>query len=84
MNFGALKDIVFRLIFLYQKVVFVTGKSFKMALTLSQKWLTIFGQKAQNFEYFVSYDFVQISPACGPNTYQIVYGETLDFQCQRQ
>ena len=31
-----------------------------------------------------AYDFVQISPACGPNTYQIMYGETLDFQCQRQ
>ena len=22
------------------------------------------------------YDFVQISPACGPNTYQIIYEET--------
>ena len=33
--------------------------------------LIIFCQKA-NFlkKYFVSYDFVQISPACGPNTYQ--------------
>ena len=43
-----------------------------------------FLQKAQNFEYFVPYDLVQILPACGPNTYQIMYGETLDFQCQRQ
>ena len=42
----------------------------------------MFGQKAQNFVYFGPYDFVQISPACGPNTYQIMYGETLDFQCQ--
>ena len=33
---------------------------------------------------FGPYDFVQISPACGPNTYQIMYGETLDFQCQHQ
>ena len=24
---------------------------------------------------------VQISPACGPNTNQIMYGESLDFQC---
>ena len=31
---------------------------------------------AQNFEYFIPYDFVQISPACGPNTYLIMYGET--------
>ena len=43
-----------------------------------------FGQKAQNFVYFGPYDFVQISPACGPNTYQIMYGDTLDFQCQHQ
>ena len=39
-----------------------------MALILSQKWLTIFCQKAQNFEYFVPHDSVQISTACGPNT----------------
>ena len=30
------------------------------------------------------YDFVQLSPACGPNTYQIMYGETSDFRCQHQ
>ena len=40
-----------------------------------------FCQKTQNFVYFGSYDFVQILPACSPNTYQIMYGETLDFQC---
>ena len=69
-----------------------------MAPTLSQKWFTFFYQKDQNFVYFVPYefvqisvydmfklyDFVQISVACGPNTYQIIYRETLDFQCQRQ
>ena len=44
----------------------------------------IFGRKAQNFVKFGPYDFVLISPACGPNTYQIRYGETLDFQCQHQ
>ena len=46
------------------------------------KWL-FFCQKAQNFVHFVPYDFVTISPACGLNTYQIMYGETLDFLCQR-
>ena len=56
--------------------------SFKMASTRSQKWLNIFCQKAQNFVYFGAYDFVQISPECGPNTYQIMYGEILDFLCQ--
>ena len=58
--------------------------SFKMASTLCQKLLTIFCQKAQNFAWFGPYDFLQISPACGPNTYQIMYGENLDFQCQHQ
>ena len=43
-----------------------------------------FWSKAQNFVYFGPYDFVQIPPACDPNTYQIMYGETLDFQCQHQ
>ena len=43
-----------------------------------------FCQKAQNCVYFEPYNFVQISSACGPNTYQIMYGETLDFQCQHQ
>ena len=34
--------------------------------------------------HFGPYDFVQISPACGPTIYQIMYGaeETLDFRCQ--
>ena len=50
-----------------------------MASTLCQKWLTILCQKAQNFVY----NCVQISPAYGPNTYQIIYGEPLDFQCQK-
>ena len=50
-----------------------------MASTLCQKWLTIFCHKAQNFAYFGPYDFVQISPARGPNTYQTIYGETLRF-----
>ena len=35
----------------------------------------------QNLILFGPYNFVQFSPACGPNTYQIMYGETLDLQC---
>ena len=31
--------------------------------------------KAQNFVHFLPYNFVQISPACSPNAYQIMYGE---------
>ena len=76
--------IVFRLILKHQTIVLVTGMSSKMASIPSQKWLTIFCQKAQNFVYFGPYDFVQISPACSPNAYQIMYGETLEFQCHHQ
>ena len=39
-----------------------------MAWTLSQKWLTIFYQKAQHFVYFEQCDFVQILLVCGSNT----------------
>ena len=57
-----------------------------MASTLCQKLLTIFffWSKTRNFVWFGPYDFVQISTARGPNTYQIMYGETLDFRCQHQ
>ena len=41
-------------------------------------------QKAPNCLYFVPYDVIQMSQTCGPNTYQTMYGETLDLQCQRQ
>ena len=36
-------------------------------------------EKAQNFVQFKLVDFVQISPACGLNNYEIMYGEGLDF-----
>ena len=49
-----------------------------MASTLSQKMVNDFLPKAQNFVDFVPYDFVKISQACGPNSYQIMHGETLD------
>ena len=36
--------------------------------------------KSLQFVQFKPYDFVLISPTCGPNTYyQIMFGETLDF-----
>ena len=43
-----------------------------------------FCQKPQTSVHFVSYDFVQILPAGGPNTCQIMYGEIVDFQRQRK
>ena len=68
--------IVFESTFKHQTIVSVTETSSKMTSTLCQKLITIFGQKAHNFVWFRLCDFVQISPACGPNTYQIMYGET--------
>ena len=43
-----------------------------------------FAKQLKIFLYFLPHDFVKISLACGPNSYQIMYGETFDFQCQRQ
>ena len=71
-------------VYLLNKQSFMSGTSSKMASTLSHKRLTIFCQKSQNCVYFVQFGFVQISSACGSNTYQIMYGEISDFQCQRQ
>ena len=75
---------VFELLFKHRTIVYVIGTFSKMASTRSQKWLAIFCQNTQNFVYFVPCDFVQISTACSSNTDQIMYGETLEFQCQRQ
>ena len=50
-----------------------------MASTLCQEWLTIFVKKARNFVQFGQYDFAQIPPACGPNTYQIMCEEISDL-----
>ena len=75
---------VFKILFWHRTIVYFIGTSPKMGSTLSQKWLTIFAKIAQNFAYFVPCDFVQISHACGPQTFQIMYGETLDVQCQLQ
>ena len=51
-----------------------------MVSTPCQKWFSktrVFCQKAQNFVHFGAFDLVQISLACGQNTYQIMYGESL-------
>ena len=45
--------IAFKLLFEHETIVYVIGTSFKMASTLSQKWSTIFGQKAENL--YISY-----------------------------
>ena len=65
--------IVFELIVKHQTIVSVTETSVKMASTLCQKLLIIFCQKAQK----IVHGFVQILPACGPNTDQIKCMERL-------
>ena len=40
---------------------------------------TRFFVKSSNFHVVWTIQFVPISPACGPNTYQIMYGEILDL-----
>ena len=52
----------------------------------SSKWFLnnlVFCPKAQNFVHFGLYDLVQISSVCGPNTYQVMYGYSSEFQCQQ-
>ena len=53
-------------------IISATETSSKMVSTLCQNWfkkkLCFFCGKAQNFVWFGQYNFVQISPACGPNT----------------
>ena len=41
-------------------------------------------KKNQSFVYFLQCNFVQISPVCGPNIYQLIYGDTLDFKFRSQ
>ena len=61
--------------FTVKTIVLVTKTSSRMASTLCPKWLTSFCQ--QNSKVSIvwmikPYDFVQMSPACGPITYQIM------------
>ena len=80
------KMIVFQIILKHWFTLYVTETSSKMVSALSQKQTkqNIFCQKAQNFVYFKPYNFVQISAVWGPNTSQIMYGKTLEVQCQCQ
>ena len=86
MIFGTLKDCCLKFnnlplinCFSYRNVLQNGAKALsKMVLKNSS-----FCQKHHNFVHFRPYDLVQILPACGLNTYQIMYGEILVFQCQR-
>ena len=73
--------VVLKFILYRQIIVSATETSYKMASTLCQKWFkkTCFLSKSSNFVQFGPQDLVKISPSCSPNTYQIMYGEPLDF-----
>ena len=59
------------------------GATFKLS-KLSQKWLIFFAKKPK-FLYILDHTiFAQISPAFGPSTFQIMHGETSDYQYQHQ
>ena len=58
----------------HQGIVSVTETSPKRRQFFSKMLNLSFFQKVQNFVLFGPYNFVQISPACDPNVYQIVYG----------
>ena len=54
---------------------------FQNGVNTLSKMVNHFLSKSSKFcVEFGPYDFVQILPACGRNTYQRMYGETLDFQ----
>ena len=52
-------------------IVHSNGKN-KLFAELFVLFTTIFCQKAQNSVWLGPYDFVQISQACGPNTYEMI------------
>ena len=69
----------------HSTLVSATETSFKIVSTLLSKWFlknAIFCQKAQNLVHARQYDLIQILPASDPSTYQTMFGDTLDFQCQ--
>ena len=49
---------------------------FQNGVNTLSKMVNHFLSKSSIFCIFGPYDFVQISPASGSNTYQIMYGET--------
>ena len=57
---------------------------FQNGVNTFSKMVKHFLAKRSAFGIFRTLRFVQISPACGPNTYQMMYGQTLNFQCQCQ
>ena len=73
--------IVFRLTVQHQTIVLVTGTSFKMASIVCKK-ANHFCHKSSKFCIVRTIRFCSNLFRCGPNTYQIMHGGTLDFQCQ--
>ena len=58
------------------------GNVFQNGVSAFSKKVNHILPKTQNIVHFVSYDFVQFSPACDHNAYQIICGKILDFHSQ--
>ena len=75
MIFGTMKDDSIKTLALNNCLFH--GNIFQNGVMAFSKMVNHFLPKAQNFVYFIPNNFVQISQACGPNIYQIMYGEPL-------
>ena len=73
--------IVFKLICKHQTIVSVAETSSKMTSTLCQELLTIFLSKSTKFCMVQTIRFCSNSTSMW-SKYHIIYGESLDFQCQ--
>ena len=82
--FGTLKDDSLLINNLESNNCFSHGNVFQNVVNTLSKMVNHFLSKSSVFVQFGPYDFVQISPAYGPNAYQIINGENLDFQYQHQ
>ena len=78
--FGTLKDDSLRINISALNNCFSHRNVFQNGInTLSKNYSPFFVKKHKILYGSDHTIFVQISPASGPNTYQIMYGETLDF-----
>ena len=81
--FGTLKDDSLLINILASNNCLCHINVFQNGVNLFSKTVNHFFVKTlKNFVYFIRYDFVQNSPTCDPNAYQIMYEDNLDFQCQ--
>ena len=75
--FGSLKDASLQINISASNNCFINGNIFQNSVNTLSKMVNHFLSKSSKFcILFGPYNFVQIPPACSPNTYHIMYGET--------